>query len=422
MPLYHFPVLGQFLKYCTIYLVPQPMSEKKYIIIGDGVAGATAAEKIREMDEEAKVRIFTEESEPLYNRIMLKTYMKGSLPKQYTRVHDEAWYDKRDIDLHLETRVEDVNKESETVETGEAEKYGYDKLLVATGGSPRELPQDEGFDNLYYMWTMGDAEQIRESAEEADRAVVVGGGLLGIDLAVAYAENDTETYYLIRDECWWSRGLDTEGAEIIHEKLEEKGIEIVTGAAVENFESENGEIKRVKADNGESFECDAVAVAIGQTPNSGIVDVEKNEAEMIHTDEFLQTSDEDIFAAGNMVDYYSPVFEERAVKGSWDHSEAMGETAGNNMLGNEEKFDYVNTYGVGHFDVQFLAIGDWTGEPVSRKYSEKGHYRRLFFDGDRLIGAVMIGFTKGQEELKEMIKKKKEMEDREVLLDKDYWD
>jgi NAD(P)H-nitrite reductase large subunit len=393
----------------------------KYVIIGDGIAGATAAEEIRNKDEEAEIQVFTDESEPLYNRIMLKTYMKGTLPKQYTRVHDENWYKKRDIELHLETKIENIDTDQEVVETTESQKFEYDKLLIATGGSPRKLPQDTGFENLHYMWTMNDAETIKQSAEEAEKAVVAGGGLLGIDLAMAYAENDAETYYLIKDDCWWSRGLDQKGAEIIHEKLEEKGVKIITDTVVEDFKAENGEIKQVKASNGKQYGCDAVAVAIGQTPNSDIVEVEKNSSGMIKTDENLQTSNENIYSAGNMVEYYSPVFEKRTVNGSWDHSEAMGATAGKNMTGEDESFDYVNTYGVGHFSSQFLAIGDWTGEPVSRKYEGEDHYRRLFFEDDRLVGAVMIGFTKGQEEIKRMIREKEKIKCKKELLDKDYW-
>jgi NAD(P)H-nitrite reductase large subunit len=391
----------------------------KYVIIGDGTAGATAAEKIRKEDDEASIKVFTDESQALYNRIMLKTFMKGTLPAQYTQMHDENWYEKKDIDLDLETKIEEVKDEYNTVISEDSEEYSYDKLLVATGGSPREYPLDEDFENLHYMWTMKDAEEIKESAENSEKAVVIGGGLLGIDLAVAYAENNCETYYLIRGDRWWNRGISKKGAEIIHRKLEEKGVNVITETEASSFEGEE-KIEKVLTENKE-FEVDAVAVAIGQTPNSDIVDVEKNEASMIKVDENLQTSDEDIFAAGNMVEYYSPVLEERTVKGSWDHSEAMGEYAADNMLGNDRPFNFINTYGVGHFDVQFLAIGDWTGEPVEKKYSED-EYRRLFFKNDRLVGAVMIGFTKGQEKIKDLIRDKEKIDDREASLDKSYWD
>ncbi len=409
-----------------------------FIIIGDGIAGAKAAENIRKADDNASIKVFTDEDQALYNRIMLKTFMKGTLPAQYTQMHDEDWYEKRDINLHLDTRINEVKNGYKAVISEDGEEYSYDKLLVATGGSPREYPLDEDYENLHYMWTMKDAEEIKESAEESEKAVVIGGGLLGIDLAVAYAENDCETYYLIRDDRWWHRGISEKGAEIIHRKLEEKGVNVVTETEASDFIGEE-RVEKVVTEE-EEFEVDAVAVAIGQTPNSEIVDVEKNDAGMIKVDENLQTSDEDIFAAGNLVEYYSPVLEERTVKGSWDHSEAMGEYAAENMLaanfseekscskqqskedccGNYRPFNFINTYGVGHFDVQFLAIGDWTGEPVEKKYSED-EYRRLFFKNDRLVGAVMIGFTKGQEKIKNMIQGKEKIEDREALLEKSFW-
>lgn len=414
------------------------MSER-YVIIGDGIAGAAAAETIREEQGYAEIAVLTDESEPLYNRIMLKTYMKGKLPLQYTRVHDKSWYEERDIELELETRVVDVDTEDNTVRTESGDTYDYDKLLVATGGSPRKLPCDEGYDNVHYMWTMDDARKMREVAEESERAVVIGGGLLGIDFAVVFAEHGADVDYLIRGENWWRRGLDREGAEIIHEKLEEKGVNIVTNTEVEEFETEDGEVTAAVSKEGKHFECDTVAVAIGQTPNSDFINVEKNDRGMIKTDKYLQTSESNIYAAGNMVEYDSPVFERRLCNGSWDHSEEMGETAALNMVGADfsdekscseqqsgedwcgrDEFDYVNTYGVGHFDVQFLAIGDWDGEPVSRDYDAEGHYRRLFFRDDRLVGAVMIGYTRGQEEIRRMIREKEKVDDREKLLDKDY--
>ncbi|MFB6203241.1 MAG: NAD(P)/FAD-dependent oxidoreductase [Candidatus Nanohaloarchaea archaeon] len=393
---------------------------KKYVVVGGGVAGTSAAEKLREEDGDCEITVLTDEKEPLYSRIMLKNYMKGMLPRQYTRVHGEDWYEKNDIDLRLETRVEEVRTGEKKVVTADGDELEYDSVLVATGGDPREFPADEGFDNLYYMWTMEMADEIKEAAEEAEKAVVIGGGLLGIDLAVAFGEHDVETHYMIREGNWWHRGLDPEGAEIIHRHLEDLGVNVMTETSVTEFESEGGEVVAAVTDEGERYECDAVGVAIGQVPNSDVVDVEKNDHGMIMTDEYLETSADDVYAAGNMVEYESPVFERRVVNGSWDHSEEMGVCAAENMSGGEEEFDYVNTYGVGHFNVQFLAIGDWTGEPISRKYGED-EYRRLFVRDGRLVGAVMIGYTEGQEELKKIIRDKEELDEPEKLLDKDHW-
>lgn len=397
------------------------MGSKKFLVIGDGNAGATAAQTLREKNEDAEITILTDDSEPLYNRIMLKNYMKGTLPKQYSRVHDRDWYESRDIDLNLETRATDVDTEEKKVETDSGDTYSYDKLLVATGGSPKKLPFDEGYDNLNYMWSMDSAEKIKDSAEDSEKAVVIGGGLLGIDLALAYAEHGAETYYLIRGSNWWRRGLEHEGAEIIHERLQDKGVNVLTETEATEFISKDNSITEVVLKSGDTIKCDSVAAAIGQEANSEFLDVDKNDQGMIKTDEYLRTSAEDVYAAGNMVEYYSPVFERRIVNGSWDHSEEMGKTAANNMLGKEEIFNYVNTYGVGHFDVQFLAIGDWQGDPIEIKYNED-EYRRLFFDEDKLVGAVMIGYTKGQEKVKKLISQKKKLQNKERLLEKDFWE
>lgn len=387
-----------------------------YLVIGGGVAGSAAVETLRKETDDP-VTLVTDESEPLYSRIMLKNYMKGTLPKQYTRVHDENWYEKRDIDLHLETRIEEVDLEEKVAYSGDKE-FSYDRLLIATGGSPRRHPLDEGFENTHYMWTWEDADVIREEAEDSEEAVVIGGGLLGIDLAMAYASNDTETHYIIRGDTWWRRGLTAEGADIMHRKMESEGINVVTDADVEEFVGD-GEVEAVIA-SGERYDCDSVAIAIGQEPNSGFVDVEKDGGKIV-VDEFLKTSSEGVYAAGNMVEYYSPLFEKRTVKGSWDHSEAMGEAAARNMLGFEEEFNYANTYGVGHFDVQFLAIGDWKGDSVQKKYSEN-EYRRLFFDDKQLVGAVLIGYTQGQERIRQFIEEKRSFDEPGELLEKEFWE
>lgn len=397
------------------------MGGLKHVIIGEGAAGARAAEKIREEDEEAEILVFTDETEPLYNRIMLKNYMKGNLPKQYTKLRDEDWYSKRSIELNLNTRIEEVDTEEKIISDDSGESYSYDKLLVATGGSPREFPLDKGYSNLHYMWTMTDAGEIQKSAEESEKAVVIGGGLLGIDLAMAYAEHDVDTYYLIRSDNWWSRGLDDKGGKIIEGLIEDKGINVLTETEAREFRSNGEEIIDVKLDSGDLIEnVDSVAVAIGQEPNSELIEVNKNGQGMIKTDECLETSAEDVYAAGNLVDYWSPIYQKRTDKGSWDHSEEMGETAALNMLGQDEVFDYVNTYGVGHFQIQFLALGDWSGEGVSRKYSDT-EYRRLFFKDDKIVGAVLLGFTKGQEKIRKFIKDGEKFNSKEKLLERSFW-
>ncbi len=391
------------------------MNESKYLIIGDGVAGDSAAETIRRNNEDASITVLTADSEPLYNRITLKSYMKGKMPKKFTRVHQKDWYEEKDIDLELETRVVDADKEEKTVTTEDGETYSYEKLLIATGGKKRYLPEDEGFDNFHYMWDWQDADRIKESAEEADKAVVIGAGLLGIDLAVIYAEHGVEVDYLMRGDHWWRRGISSEGAEIVHQKLEEKGVNIVKNCPVEEVVHEDGEATKIVGGNGEEYICDLVGVAIGRNPNFEYIDLEKTEAGAVKTDKFLETSEEDVYAAGDLVNYYSPLFEHRREGGTWDHSAAMGRKAGENISGEKEEFYFVPSYGVGHFDVQLLSLGENHGEKFWRRDDDR--YMELALDEGRLIGAVLIGDMDASDNLEEAIENKKSFEDEESAIE-----
>ncbi len=394
------------------------MNNSKYLIIGDGVAGNSAAETIKRNDEDTSITVLTADSEPLYNRITLKSYMKGKMPKKFTRVHQRDWYQEKDIDLELETTVIDVDKEEKQVKCADGSKYSYEKLLLATGGKKKHLPEDEGFDNLHYMWDWQDADTIKESAEEADKAVVIGAGLLGIDLAVIYAEHGVEVDYLMRGSHWWRRGISQEGAEIVHQKLEEKGVNIVKNCPVDEIIHENGEARKVIGENGEAYICDAVGVAIGRDPNFGYVDVEKTDTGAVKTDRFLETSEEDIYAAGDLVNYYSPLFEHRREGGTWDHSARMGRRAGENIAGEKEEFYFVPSYGVGHFDVQLLSLGENHGEKIWRRDGDQ--YLEIAFEDDRVIGAVLIGDMSPSDGIEEAIEDKKSFEDKEAAIES-FW-
>jgi len=402
----------------TVARTPQVMKNSKYLIIGDGVAGDSAAQAITEQNEEADVSILTADSEPLYNRITLKSYMKGKMPKKFTKIHQIDWYNNRGINLELNTRVVDVDTEDKTVRTEKGDIYGYERLLVATGGKKKYLPEDQGFNNFHYMWDWNDADRIKESAEENDKAVVIGGGLLGIDLAVIYAEHGFNVDYLIRGGHWWRKGMSKPGAKIIHQKLEDKGINLVNNCSVEEVVSENGEAKKVIGSNGESYSCDVVGVAIGRHSNSDFIDAEKTEEGCIKTDQFLETSEQDVLAAGDMVNYYSPMFEKRREGGTWDHSAAMGQRAGKNLAGDEDEFYFVPSYGVGHFDVQLLSLGENHGESVFRR--EEDRYMELSFEEDRLVGAVLIKDVSAEDEIEKAIEEKKVFDNHEDAIDR-FW-
>ena len=393
-----------------------------HVIIGDGIAGASAAESIREGDPDAEVTVLTEEGEALYNRILIKEFAKGKLPEAPVSIHDPEWYDERDIDLHLDTVVTEVDTDAHEVYTHGGETYEYDKLLVATGGTPTQLPVDNSdADGVHHFWTFQDARAIKESAADAEKGVVVGAGLLGIDLAAICGAQGVDAHYLMRGESWWRYALSPEGAEVIHEAMEDIGVTPVFDSGVDHFETdEDGHVTAAVDPNGERFEADFAGVAIGLNFNTEFLrgsGIETDDG--ILTDEYMRTNVEDVYAAGDITRFHDVIVGDRAQNGAWGSAKEQGSIAGQNMVadGPEAEFSWVSSYSITHFDFPFLSFGHPTrgDDSVERKYDD-GTWRRVALKDGRVIGGVLVGDLSAQSVLKKLARRQLDVSDRTDLL------
>jgi 3-phenylpropionate/trans-cinnamate dioxygenase ferredoxin reductase subunit len=395
-----------------------------YVIIGDGIAGSSAAETLREADPDADVTVITEEGEALYNRILIKEFAKGKLPAAPVSIHDPDWYAERDIDLQLDTVVTGVDTEGHEVHTHEGDVYEYDKLLLATGGTPTQLPvEDSDAEGIHHFWTFEDARAIKESAAEAETGVVVGAGLLGIDLAAICGAQDVDAHYLMRGNAWWRYALSEEGAEIIHDALREKGVTPVFGSGVDHFETdEDGHVTAAVDPNGDRFEAEFAGVAIGLNFNTEFIsdtDIELDNG--IVVDEYMRTNVEDVYAAGDITQFHDVILGERAQNGAWGSAKEQGSVAGTNMAADAEaeRFEWVSSYSITHFDFPFLSFGHPTlgDETVERKYDEDT-WRRVTLKDGRVIGGVLIGDLSAQSALKKLAREQLDVSgQKERLLD-----
>jgi 3-phenylpropionate/trans-cinnamate dioxygenase ferredoxin reductase subunit len=397
---------------------------QSYVIIGDGIAGSSAAETLREEAPEADITVVTDEGEALYNRILIKEFAKGKLPEAPISIHDPDWYDERDIDLRLNTLITAVRPGAHVVETHEGDDIAYDKLLVATGGTPIQLPvENSDADGIHHFWTFEDARHIREHASAADTGLVVGAGLLGIDLAAICGEQGVDAHYLMRGKCWWRYALSEEGAEIIHEAMRERGVTPVFESGVDHFTvDDDGHVTGAVDPNGDFYEGDFVGVAVGLNFNTEILEGTDVVCEDgIHVDEYMQTDVEDIYAAGDITQFYDTILGERAQNGSWGSAKEQGTVAAKNMVDPEsEPFRWVSSYSITHFDFPFLSFGHPTlgDEAVERKYSDT-EWRRLTFKDGRLIGGVLIGDLSPQSAYKKLMREERVVADQtDVLLEK----
>ncbi|MFB6354064.1 MAG: NAD(P)/FAD-dependent oxidoreductase [Halobacteriales archaeon] len=393
-----------------------------YVIIGDGVAGSSAAETIREQDAECAVTVITDEGEPLYNRILTKEFAKGKIPEAPLAIHDEDWYEERDIDLRLNTLVTSVDADEHVVHTHDGETLSYDALLVATGGTPTQLPvPNSDADGIHHFWTFQDARAIAEHAAEAERGVVIGAGLLGIDFAAVCAAQDLPADYIMRGNRWWRYALSLEGAEIVHEGMRNQGVEPVLESGVESFEvDDDGHVTAAIDADGERHPADFVGIAIGLTFNTEFLhgtDVETDNGVVV--DEYMRTNDPDIYAAGDITRFYDVIIDDYNQNGSWGSAKEQGSVAGLNMVTDDETevFRWVPSYSITHYEFPFLSFGHPTigDEACERRYDETT-WRRLTFKDGQLVGGVLIGDLAPQSAYKTLIREERHVVDQQEAL------
>ncbi|MBW3583252.1 MAG: FAD-dependent oxidoreductase [Euryarchaeota archaeon] len=385
------------------------MSEH-HVIVGDGIAGATCAVTIRKNSDDARITVITNEEEPLYNRVKIKDFAKGKTEEQKVMMHDLDFYEKSDIELMLGTTVVKVEDERKVVVLENGSELKYDKLCYAAGGTPRRLGLQGGdAEGIHTFWKLSDARRIREHAQQSKSGVAIGAGLLGIDIAVVFALNDVDTKYVMRGNRWWREGLSKAGSEIVERGLADLGVECVFFETPKRFLTEGGKVAGLETESGKVIDCDIAGVAVGLNFNlAPVQDSNIKTGEGILTDSYLRTSVPDVWAAGDITQYFDVIQDRINMNGSWVSAKAQGEAAGLNMAGIETEFRHVDTYNINHFPFMVGSVGSIYGDQdAERKYSET-EYRRLLFKQGRLNGAVLIGNIAIQAQLKKIIEAKVE--------------
>lgn len=383
------------------------MASRRFVIIGDGIAGATAAETLRANDPECSITILTNEGEPLYNRVQIKDFAKGQKEEAKCRIHDTKWYEQRNIDLRLFTTVTLVDDKNNTVICEDGSRLQYDSLLLAVGGLPRPYPVPNGqAHGVHTFWTFADARKIRAQAEASQQAVAIGAGLLGIDLAVIFAKHGCDVKYVMRGNRWWREGLNKDGSAIVEGYLKEIGVECVFGETPTHFTvDEKDHVSSVVTDKGVSYPVQAVGAAIGLNMNlRPVTSSNVKTGEGILANEFLQTSVPNVYAAGDCAQYFDPFLNRVNINGSWASAKRQGEVAALNMLkGNHLPFEHVDFYSIDHFDKPVMSVGNILGDEITEGVVAEGVYRRAIFKENRLIGMVMVGDAKPLPFLKKII-------------------
>jgi len=388
---------------------PASTAGESYVIIGDGIAGSAAADHLSAETTNAAITVLTDESKPLYNRVLLKQFAKGDIPEETIEIHDRAWYDDRDIDLRLDTRVSGIDTGSRTIRTGDGERIDYDYLLIATGSTPRQFPvPNADAEGVTSFWTHRDAKRIRSRASEAETGTIIGAGLLGIDYAAVASSQGVEAHYLIREDHWLPRAMSPDGAEIVHEALREQGITPVCNTTVDRFETDaRGHVSATITRDGRTYDSEFVGVAIGVETNTAFLDdtpIATDDGVVV--DEYLRTDNARIYAAGDVARYPEDRFDRSVRNGSWNSAQAQGQRAAANMLasGRGDPFSFVPSYTVSHFQFPLASFGHpGLGEVYRERRYGPREWRRLAFRDGRLVGGMLVGDLAPMQPLKKLI-------------------
>jgi 3-phenylpropionate/trans-cinnamate dioxygenase ferredoxin reductase subunit len=363
-------------------------AQDTFVIVGASLAGAKAAEALRTGGFVGRVVLLGEEAERPYERPPLsKDYLQGKSEKEDTYVHPDGWYAAHDIELRVDDRVTAIDRVTHQVIAQDGEPVGYDKLLMATGSSPRRLhvPGSE-LNGVLYLRDLQDCETIKAAFTTAKRVAIVGAGWIGLETAAAARAADVDVTMLEMGKLPLLGVLGPEMAGIYAALHAEHGVELRTGVEVAEIIGAEGRATGVRLTDGSLIDADVVVVGIGILPNTELAEMADLTIDNgIRVDECLATSDPDVFAAGDVANAYYPHLGTHLRLEHWSAALNQGPVAAANMMGQNRPYDRVPYF----FSDQYDMGMEYSG------YVEKGHYDEVLFRGDVEKGEF-IAFWMGE--------------------------
>ncbi len=357
------------------------MKHYQYLIIGGGLAGDAAVRGIRELDANGSIGMLSREPHPPYTRPNLsKGLWKG-------RPLEKVWRNTQElgVDLHLTRKVTELDALKKCVRDETGEEYTYDKLLLATGGSPIRLPI-EG-DDIIYFRDLNDYQRLRALSERGEQFLVIGGGFIGSELAAALTLVGKKVTMVFPEEAIGVRVFPNDLSHYLNDYYRQKGVDVVTGDSVTNLEK-NGDRLTVRTQSGRLVEVDGVVAGIGIRPNLELARQAGLQVENgIIVNDRLLTSAPEVFAAGDVANFFHSALGKRVRVEHEDNAIQMGQLAGRNMAGANESYTHVPMFysdlfehgyeAIGEINSQMETVADWQ-DPFNKGtiyYLENGRVR-----------------------------------------------
>jgi len=328
------------------------MQHYKYLIIGGGMTADAAVQGIRSVDAASKIGVIGVESDPPYNRPPLsKALWKGEPVDIIWRKTDQ-----QNVTFHLGRKVTAIEPANKQVVDAQGNRYSWEKLLLATGGSPRRLPF--GDDHIIYFRTVADYRRLRALTEKGQRFAVIGGGFIGSEIAAALTLNQKKVAMLFPGKSIGDRVFPHDLSQFVSNFYREKGVEVLTGQRVSGLETRGDQLV-VKTSSPREIVVDGVVAGIGIEPNVELAQAAKLKVENgFVVDELLRTSHPDIYAAGDVAAFHNPALAKRIRVEHEDNANTMGRLAGRNMAGQSELYHHLPYFYSDMFELGYEAVGE----------------------------------------------------------------
>ena len=330
------------------------MSHYKYLIIGGGMTADSAIRAIRKIDQDGSIGLISAEPDPPYNRPPLskKLWTGGK-----TNI-DSIWRktESRGADLHLGRKINSIDPKNKSTVDDQGEVRTFDKLLLATGGTPRHLPF--GGDQIIYFRTLRDYRRLRSLADEKSRFAVIGGGFIGSEIAAALSMNGKEVVMIFPGEGIGWNLFPHDLALFLNDMYREKGVKLLSNTSVSGMKVENDQMV-LQTEPRENIQVDGVVAGIGTQPNVELALLAGLEVENgVVVDPFLRTSHPDIYAAGDVASFYNAALGKHMRVEHEDNANTMGQIAGRNMSSEPIQYDHLPFFYSDLFDLGYEAVGE----------------------------------------------------------------
>ena len=328
------------------------MNHYHYIIIGTGVAADAAVSAIRRLDREGSLLMIGEEPNPPYDRPPLSKELWKDKPLEIIWRATKASRE----EMKLNCRVTSIDPQNKSVTDIQGNSYTYGSLLIATGGRPRRFSDAPA--GIHYVRTLADYKQLREAYETGSHFAVIGGGFIGSEMAAAFAMNGRKTTLLFPEEGIGSVVFPPSLSSFLNDYFRERGVDVLPGVSVTGIGKPDSQYQ-IETNHGESLLVDGVIAGIGILPNLELArDAGIKTAKGILVDEMLRTNFPDIYAAGDVAEFYQPVLQKWMKLEHEDNAKTMGKIAGQNMAGKNEPFNHLSYFYSDLFDLGYMAVGE----------------------------------------------------------------